>query len=532
MTGRPSEAPVMESATMESASMASATTPVERGGHGATVLAAIGICVVVAVAFALHAFWVLPNHDNDWYLIAARRLLAGGRYGVDFMEPNPPLIILLLAPPVAVADGLGLDTYTVFSAYVCLLILLSVILARRSILWIFADHPACANLLLLGYATILSLDPGFDFGQREHLFVILFCPGLFWFAARDAGDVRPIAGTTRASILLAALGVLIKPFFMLVPLVLLGFRVYRLRSWRAVLEGPVVTFVAGAILYAAVIVWRFPEFLPEAAMQRQVYFAWNRAWLTVLGASGDAFAALCLAVVLAELVPAGDRIRTLLRYTGAAAATCMLLALLQKKGWNYHFLPTMELAEFVLAGAFAALLPRPGSQLSATAVCVAIVAQAGALSLRPFEECAFTLTRSRFLATPLVGTLARSFRGDSVLLLTGGFQLGFPSLAGVRLGSRAPSQVLLPGAVRLADGKAADKLLAATVRSRAIAVAAEDLEHYRPDVVGVDRNASKQALPENFDVLGFYLSDPRFRQAWSAYRLTTSIPGWDLYTRN
>src|ERR1700733_7676262 len=70
MTGRPSEAPVMESATMESASMASATTPVERGGHGATVLAAIGICVVVAVAFALHAFWVLPNNANDWYLIA------------------------------------------------------------------------------------------------------------------------------------------------------------------------------------------------------------------------------------------------------------------------------------------------------------------------------------------------------------------------------------------------------------------------------------------------------------------------------
>src|ERR1700733_12749069 len=96
MTGRRSEAPVLESATMESASMASATmesasmasatmesaaTPVERGGRVTTVLAVVGICLVVAVAFALHAFWVLPNHDNDWYLIAARRLLAGGRYG-------------------------------------------------------------------------------------------------------------------------------------------------------------------------------------------------------------------------------------------------------------------------------------------------------------------------------------------------------------------------------------------------------------------------------------------------------------------
>jgi hypothetical protein len=214
----------------------------------------------------------------------------------------------------------------------------------------------------------------------------------------------------------------------------------------------------------------------------------------------------------------------------------MLLALLQKKGWNYHFLPTMELAEFVLAGTVAAVLPRlgwrPGSQLSAAAVCMAVVAQAGVLALRPFEECVFTFTRPRFLATPLVGTLARSFRGDSVLLLTGGFQPGFPSLAGVRLGSRAPGQVLLPGAVRLAEAKAADKSVAATVRSRAIAVAVEDLEHYRPDVVGVDRNAVKQALPEDFDVLAFYLSDPGFRQAWSAYRLTTSIPGWDLYTRD
>jgi hypothetical protein len=58
------------------------------------------------------------------------------------------------------------------------------------------------------------------------------------------------------------------------------------------------------------------------------------------------------------------------------------------------------------------------------------------------------------------------------------------------------------------------------------------MRHYKPDVIAVDRNADKQALPDDFDVLAWYLTDPGFRQrlgqttAWSG-----SAPGWDFYAR-
>jgi hypothetical protein len=59
----------------------------------------------------------------------------------------------------------------------------------------------------------------------------------------------------------------------------------------------------------------------------------------------------------------------------------------------------------------------------------------------------------------------------------------------------------------------------------------EDLRRYRPDFVAVDRRQIKQALPDGFDILHFYASDPSFEKAWRAYSLDRTIPGWDIYAR-
>ncbi len=496
------------------------------------------IAVLLAVAFATHTRWLIPNHDNEWYLIATARMLAGGHYITDFMEPNPPLIMLLMVPPVVLAQLTQLDPYAAFSLYVCLLIALSVLLAAPSLRWLFATDAIGRRAALICYAAILALSPAYQFGQREHLFVILFCPGLFWFAAREAGRRSPLSSAWLA-IVLAAVAVLIKPFYLLVPAILLAFRGLRQRSWRVLIDPAVAVFLVVTALYGAVILLAFPEYLTEAAIENQVYFGWDRSWTTVFDASRDAATVLCLAVLFVELLPTSLAPEWFLRVLYVAAATCLVLGIGQKKGWAYQLLPTVEIAGFALVFRLMmlrSLLREPRFWARSAAVLMALIIQLAFLAAEPWQETTAE-TRARVRTEPLIATLRQIATGKSVLLLTSGYQPGYPSMTDTKLAGRAPSQTLLPGIVKLADGTPAQRVRAVALRQIAVHELVEDLQRYRPDFVAVDRHRDllrrqvEQARPDGFDILRFYDSDPAFAEAWRAYRLDRSIPGWDIYAR-
>ncbi len=120
------------------------------------------------------------------------------------------------------------------------------------------------------------------------------------------------------------------------------------------------------------------------------------------------------------------------------------------------------------------------------------------------------------------------------MLLTSGLQEGFPGLAHVELGARQspPGQPMLPGTVKLEACTAEDRKRAVELHHAMLELTVHDLEHYKPRMVAVDRNHTKQALPDDFDILGYFLADQDFRKAWNDYRLVASVPGWDLYERN
>jgi hypothetical protein len=88
---------------------------------------------------------------------------------------------------------------------------------------------------------------------------------------------------------------------------------------------------------------------------------------------------------------------------------------------------------------------------------------------------------------------------------------------------------MLPGIVKLERGSERDRERASALRQVLIGLVLHDMRHYHPDIVAVDRNADKQALPPDFDILAWFLTDPAFRKAWADYRLVRQAPGWDFY---
>lgn len=498
---------------------------------------ALSIAAIVAViggSFMLHVLWFAPSYDVDWLLIVARRMLAGGSYLSDFDEATPPLVLVLMAPAVLLADLTGRDPYAMFVASVCVLIFVSLVLCAPIVDWCLPGNPAGCRLAMIAIAVVLALEPGFRFGQREHLLVIMLLPGLLWYGARESGRPSPLDPAAWLCLSLAATGLLLDPGFLVIAAALLLVRLARTRDWRAAFfDPPVGLFAAALALFALMIAFLFPEYLEEVRLENQAYGAVAGGWLGVVERYRDAIAACCLMALLAELVPVPAESRLVLRCLWLASVCALGVAILQKGGSDYHMLPAIELAAvgFVIAAAaMAPRLRRPAERMG-TATMLATIGLFGmALALRPVDE-ALADTKAHFASQPLIRTLHEIAGGRKVMLLTSGLQEGFPSLADVQLAARHPGQPMLPGTVRLEAGSERDRVRAGTLRLVLIGLVLQDIRRYQPDVVAVDRDVDKQALPANFDILAWFLTDPGFRKAWADYRPLAHAPGWDFYER-
>src|SRR6185369_12094091 len=94
------------------------------------------------------------------------------------IDTNPPLIVFLTAIPVAVARLVPVGDPALFKAFVFALALLSIGLASLAIARVWtAPFARLLVTAVFAYAVVVEIGP--DFGQREHLLVILAGPYVF-----------------------------------------------------------------------------------------------------------------------------------------------------------------------------------------------------------------------------------------------------------------------------------------------------------------------------------------------------------------
>ena len=114
--------------------------------------------------------------------LAAHRVLSGAQVsGPLLVETNPPLIIWFSIVPVALAHVLGLDPYVALKLVVFLLIGASTLWSERILRAVNVTRSPA--LLYICVASVLSAEiclSCFQFGQREHMVVILILPYVFY----------------------------------------------------------------------------------------------------------------------------------------------------------------------------------------------------------------------------------------------------------------------------------------------------------------------------------------------------------------
>ncbi|MBS1989049.1 MAG: hypothetical protein JSS83_00955 [Cyanobacteria bacterium SZAS LIN-3] len=191
------------------------------GGGGATaplliVLAAIAVLVGSGIFFWLnHPMLIYP--DQALYVHMAKLLLQGKVPYVDMFDNNPPLAIYLQVVPVWLAQGLKWTEPLAFSLYIWALIIISCT-AGGIALW----RADCRGSLLVGLAALVGFvyfnqHQVLDFGQREHIFTILYLPFFIvrYLRWQDKRLDLPLAILVGA---MAGLGISLKHYFLLVAL--------------------------------------------------------------------------------------------------------------------------------------------------------------------------------------------------------------------------------------------------------------------------------------------------------------------------
>ena len=490
------------------------------------VLALAGLSLVAAGPAYL-------NHDAAWYLYVVGRWFGGASLYRDVVDTNPPLIIWLTAPSVAFSSLTGWPPTAVFKAFIFAVSALSVFFVWSIVRRAF---PKREFLLVLAVTFLVLPFVKSDFGQREHLAVMLTIPYATLAAAR--GD--SVGSAFRALVGVAAgLGFAIKPHFLLA-WIAVECVVFALEKRRVVRRPEFIAAVVVFIVYALAVVLFTPNYFGIAEQVRQVYGGLNSPVAVLLRLREVQLWLAALAVCVAIRWPRSDR----LPYAIFAAATGFLIAaLLQFKGWGYQLYPARVFVVLFLVLVAATVLdevPALGSILRGGRRGLGVVFAAVLIvaSVRYIAEARRPAAPD--LVTPLLRTIADQGGGRlTVLSMRTIIYPAFPAVnySGSPWGLRHNSLWFLPGFYRDQDRLAGGPLQAHSVEDMSALERTffdqivEDLCGWPPQLLAIEQpGAVAPAGRRALDLHAYYAQHPSARRLLAAYRPNGTVGPFALFT--
>lgn len=297
-------------------------------------------CVVYGLLVkTAHPFDI--NLDCALLLQMAKMLLSGKQLYVQIMEYNMPFPIFVHVIPVWLSNSFHLSLINCFHICVAAIALLCVItsyaIATRM------QNETKAGLALVVAAALLQCTVGYNYGQREHLFILLALPFLLLRACRWHHFDVPLVATLVAAAM-GGIAFTIKPY-LLIPVAFVEF--YWLLTNRKNFRflWSLENLVAGLI---AILQFLYLVSMPEAARQNFFgfllpmvlggYKAMNSSLWIVASLHDERNLAL-LAVIGAALAVALRRRAILMLPMVAWTVGAYLDFVLQSKNWSYHLIP-------------------------------------------------------------------------------------------------------------------------------------------------------------------------------------------------
>lgn len=338
--------------------------------------------------------------------------------------------------------------------------------------------------------------------------------------------------------LAAAIGALIKPFFVLFPVAIFISRVIQSRSLPIALRRiDVAVFVAVGLSYLFLLLVIYPGWIQMMLATVTVYQDAKSHLRSTLGVAvlGAGTAGM---LIVSGWLTARPRAETILtRYAALVAVAAVTIFVLQAKGWKYQYFP---LVAFVLFASAVFFLASFSEQMPANAIGrrTRWFAAAGGLLL-----IAILLPRIEpywskldyFKRQPFYVEMKRMAPGQPILVISSDLNAAFPwvPMQNRVWPSRFPSLWLLKG-VDFALSHTVDRARRerlSTLRQQIVRMLRDDIERYRPALVLVDMNTDDRWTKGQFSFLAYFQSAPSFAPIREKYRRTGQVDHFAIFSR-
>ncbi len=522
-------------------------SPDEQADAWLLIFASVVLLMVLRLALEP---WVM-NHDAALHLDIGRMILEGKRPYLDFVDTNPPMIMYLSVVPAAMAKLLPIHIISAFHLFTFCLMLISAGTCRsllaRARLGVSVNERNMIALTLLVMSFALMQTPDMDWGQREHLYLLLYFP---FFICRWVRWQGGYVNRTMAIIvgLAAAAGACMKPHFVIAALSVEGAQIIMGRRAGPFLKPEWITFVLGGLFYALHFLL-LPGEIREAFFGRWLpmvaagYDAYNQSWSKMIFRPGLVFS---LISALAGIALGRYRSDPLSRLADAFAVfglVSLALYLLQHKGWFYHQIPAVfggTLALVVGGFAFARKSGRGLSRLPNLRMASWLVA--GVLLASGVELWAEADKGFQPWPDPGIGKIIQRYSttDDPILIISTQVGSVYPLMLQVNRASASRYITTFPLALIYAAEPDADPVNDRNPSRehmkpeeiRFLNELEQDIRATKPPLILIDARERPQAMPEGFTFPDYFEDVGFLKEALGNYRYEETAFDFQIYVRN
>lgn len=284
------------------------------------------------------------NWDVGWLLQATQKLWEGGNFFEDAFSPNPPAIMFFYSPAVILSKLSTLTIVTSFQLYAFLIAGISFFLSYAIGKPLFKhDHQTLKNIFFIVLAFVYVIYPMQQMGQREHIFFMLSMPYLLLAANRLENNNISTALSIAAG-LLAGMGFSIKPQFLLTPLFIELFLIYKKKNLIYWIRIEILGILSVLITVLSASLILFPEYFFQIIpfVLKNYYKNIAAPWAVILKNMVMQYSLIPL-IVYAIQFKDGSK-SSLESILAIALISYLSIFFAQRNDFSYHIIPAFSCA--------------------------------------------------------------------------------------------------------------------------------------------------------------------------------------------